>query len=202
MYFINYDTTDSNPYISDGEYAYVCADFAEDVHNNAEAVGIRAGWVGVTFEGTHEGHALNAFDTIDRGLVYIDCTNGSDAVNRDNEPQSWDTIAYIKTGERYGIVHIDRAESLLYNFYVEYENAWREHKALLKEYNEEVERYNNEVGQKVFTIGSPEERRITKWKGELVKKARILESQKAELGDYWYESEFSSYTVKNVRIHW
>ena len=200
--FIKKDLTDKKDYIEDGPNAYVCSDFAEEVHNNAETAGIRAGWVSVTFEGTDEGHALNAFDTIDRGLVYIDCTNGSDSGSGDNELQSWDTIAYIRTGEKYGIIPIDQAESLLYNFYIEYEKAWREHKALLKAYNEEVKRYNDEVSQKVYTIGSPEEQRITEWKGELVKKAGILESQKAELGDCWYESEFSSYTVKNVRIHW
>ena len=196
------DLTDSKEYVGYGPNAYVCSDFAEEVHNNAEIVGIRAGWVGVTFEGTDDGHALNAFETIDRGLVYIDCTNGSDSGNGDNKPHSWDTIAYIKTGERYGIIHIDRAESLLYDFYVDYEKAWREHKVLLKSYNEEVKKFNNEVSQKVYTIGSPEEHFITTWKGELMEKEKILENQKKELGDYWYESEFSSYTVKNVRIHW
>jgi hypothetical protein len=200
--FIKKDLTDKKDYIEYGPNAYVCSDFAEEVHNNAEAAGIRAGWVAVTFEGTDEGHALNAFETIDRGLVYIDCTKGSDSGSGDNEPQSWDTIAYIRTGEKYGIIHIDRAESLLYDFYVEYAKAWREHKEMLKEYNDEVKRYNDEVSEKVYTIGSPEEQRITKWKEELVKKARILESQKEELGDYWYESEFSSYTVKSARIHW
>jgi len=200
--FIKKDLTDNKDYIEDGPDAYVCSDFAEEVHNHAEAAGIRAGWVGVTFEGNDEGHALNAFETTDRGLVYIDCTNGSDSRNGDNKPHSWDTIAYIEIGGKYGIIHIDRAESLLYDFYVEYEKAWREHKALLKAYNEEVKRYNDEVSQKVYTIGSPEEQFITTWKEELIKKARILESQKKELGDYWYESEFSPYTVKNVRIHW
>jgi len=86
--FIMYDTTDTNSYIEEGPGAYVCADFAEDVHNNAEAAGIRAAWVAVEFEGDEEGHALNAFETTDKGLVYIDCTK-------------WEIIAYIEEGKEY-----------------------------------------------------------------------------------------------------
>lgn len=86
--FIKADTTDTNFYIEEGPGAYVCADFAEDVHNNAEAAGIRAAWVGLDFYGDDEGHALNAFETTDRGLVYIDCTE-------------WEIIAYIEEGKEY-----------------------------------------------------------------------------------------------------
>jgi len=42
--------------------SFVCADFAETLHNNAEKVGIRVAYV--TVNGIH---ALNAFDTTDRG---------------------------------------------------------------------------------------------------------------------------------------
>ena len=75
--FVEEDTTDTNDYLEHPRIGYVCADFAEDVHNNAEAAGIRAASVSVDFEEGGEGHALNAFDTIDRGLVYIDCTGQS-----------------------------------------------------------------------------------------------------------------------------
>src|SRR3972149_10783720 len=52
MAFIEADTTDRNPYV-DGEY--VCADFARDVYNNAQAAGIRAGWVGLRFGNSEVG---------------------------------------------------------------------------------------------------------------------------------------------------
>jgi len=68
--FIKEDSTDKHLY----SYDYVCSDFAEAVHNNAEAAGIRAAWVAIDLEGEVEGHACNAFETTDRGLVYIDCT--------------------------------------------------------------------------------------------------------------------------------
>ena len=39
--FIIEDTTNTNDYVKGGPEAYVCADFAEEVHNNAETAGIR-----------------------------------------------------------------------------------------------------------------------------------------------------------------
>ena len=195
--FIKKDKTDSKAYVEDGPDAYVCSDFAEEVHNNAEAAGIRSGWVGIIFEGTEEGHAINVFETTDRGLVYIDCTNGGN-----NETRDWDTIAYIQKGGKYGIIHIDRAESLGYNYYVEYENKWQDYRELLEAYNEEVNRYNDEINDKLYTPGSPEEISILAWKEKLDEQAEILKEIEEELGNYWYESEFSSYMVKSTLIHW
>jgi hypothetical protein len=50
----------------------VCADFAEMLHNNAENAGIRCAFISIGVGGS--GHALNAFSTTDRELVYIDDT--------------------------------------------------------------------------------------------------------------------------------
>jgi len=83
--FLRSDKTDQNQYILG---SYMCADYAREVHNNAEAAGIRAAFVGVFFEGKTEDHVLNAFETIDKGLVYIDCGE-------------LDTIVYIEEGEEY-----------------------------------------------------------------------------------------------------
>ncbi len=43
--FINEDTTNHKFYRERGPEPYVCSDYAEDVHNNAEGVGIKAAWV-------------------------------------------------------------------------------------------------------------------------------------------------------------
>lgn len=67
--FIIADKTDQNLYTS----KYVYSDFAEDVHNNAERAGIKAAWVTIAFT-NGAGHACNAFQTSDKGLVFIDCT--------------------------------------------------------------------------------------------------------------------------------
>jgi len=68
--FLAMDKTDKIPY---DRSTFVCADFAEMVHNNAEAAGMRAAYVCVQLR-SEGGHALNAFETTDQGLVYIDCT--------------------------------------------------------------------------------------------------------------------------------
>lgn len=50
----------------------VCGDFAERLHNDAEMDGIRCAYVSVDL--SIGPHALDAFQTTDRGLVYIDDT--------------------------------------------------------------------------------------------------------------------------------
>jgi hypothetical protein len=63
----------------------VCGDFAERLHNDAEMAGIRCAYVSVDLSGytdpynygipSDSGHALVAFQTTDKGLIYIDDTN-------------------------------------------------------------------------------------------------------------------------------
>lgn len=74
--FVLQDNTDSNHYTS----GFTCGDFAEQLHNNAEIAGYKCGWVEVNFENDDLGHACNAFNTTDRGLVFIDCVNGDATV--------------------------------------------------------------------------------------------------------------------------
>jgi len=83
--FLLKDDTDGKPYDFN---TFVCADFAEMLHNNAETGGIRAAFVSIylgpcSYWPTSGGHALNAFETTDRGLVYIDCTGSNEGVNAD-----------------------------------------------------------------------------------------------------------------------
>ena len=73
--FLQTDTTDQRIYQPD---VFVCADFAEMLHTHAEAAGIMAAYVVVELEGNPDfgnvPHALNGFNTTDRGFVYIDDT--------------------------------------------------------------------------------------------------------------------------------
>jgi hypothetical protein len=103
--FLFLDKTDEKPYI---DYFYECASFAEEVHNNAEARGFRSAFVALFFSEEFTGHALNAFFTTDKGLVYIDCSIGIDAV------------AYIEEEKEYGIVPLQMASSFDYSFYINY----------------------------------------------------------------------------------
>ena len=53
----------------------VCSDFAERLHNDAEMAGIRCAYVSVALSTGL--HALDAFQTSDKGLIYIDDTGAA-----------------------------------------------------------------------------------------------------------------------------
>ncbi len=96
MAFLEQDKTEDHTYIL-GEYD--CSQFSRDVHNKAEAAGIRAAEVQISFEDEKTGHALNAFLTTDFGLVYVDCT------------QSPDKIVYLKAGKPFRAVRAQWASA-------------------------------------------------------------------------------------------
>jgi len=91
--FLLSDRTDQKAYVPS---IYMCGDFARDVHNNAERAGIRAAYVAVDLPGGY--HALNAFKTTDRGLVFIDCT-GLQA--SESGPSNCDKTVDVRLGKRY-----------------------------------------------------------------------------------------------------
>lgn len=110
--FLRDDQTDRLPYND----SFVCADFAEAVHNNAERKGIKAGYVLVEFSDM-EPHGLNVFNTTDKGTVFVDCT-GSE--NKLGPLDSNDKIAYIKIGNEFGLVSAYKTNSPDYEFYETY----------------------------------------------------------------------------------
>ncbi len=68
--FLRKDKTDENKYVEDTYGVYVCSHFVRDIGNNAEEAGLRSAFVELRYlEG---GHAIIAFDTIDKGLVYFE----------------------------------------------------------------------------------------------------------------------------------
>lgn len=75
--FIQEDRTNWKDYV-EGEY--MCGDYAWEVHDNAEAAGIRAGFVYIKFAGDSVGHACNVFETTDSGTIFIDCTEADKIV--------------------------------------------------------------------------------------------------------------------------
>ena len=98
--FLRADQTDKNLYIP---AVYECGNFARDIHNNAEAKGIRAALVAVHFYDEIP-HAVNAFKTTDRGLVYIDDTGYEQKLYVSN----LDKIAEIAKDEIYVATFIFR----------------------------------------------------------------------------------------------
>jgi len=91
--FLLKDETDEHAYVSG---IYVCGDFARDVHNNAERAGIRTAYVAVRFASDY--HALNAFKTTDRGLVFIDCTG---LLASEPGPSNRDKTVDVRLGRSY-----------------------------------------------------------------------------------------------------
>ena|GEM_PF-700962 len=79
MTFLAQDTTENHAYIAN---VYDCSQFSRDLHNHAEAAGIRCAEVQLWFTNSSAGHALDAFLTTDYGLGYVDCTGSPDTFSR------------------------------------------------------------------------------------------------------------------------
>ncbi len=75
----------------------VCADFAERLHNDAEMAGIRCAYVSITLAG-NTGHACDAFQTTDRGLIYIDDTGS--LANQPHPVRAVKTVSIV-VGQSY-----------------------------------------------------------------------------------------------------
>jgi len=106
--FLLKDDTDKMKYVYP---IVVCADFADKLKRNAEEAGWRCGVVRLSMTGytdpynygiAHDaGHACNAFETTDRGLIYIDCTGLPQ-----NSGFHQDRIVDIQIGEQYNPQYI------------------------------------------------------------------------------------------------
>ncbi len=94
MDFIEKDKTDREQYIEDG---YVCEDFAMDVCNNAEEEGIRCAYVIIHYP--ESGHAIVAFNTVDKGLIYIE--SQSDELVEPRIGKHYYKCVIAKPGYRY-----------------------------------------------------------------------------------------------------
>ncbi len=81
--FLQKDHTNWSPYVPG---KYTCLDFSTDLVANAAQAGIKAWIVAVDFTDGGPGHAFVAFETTDRGIVYV-------------EPQADDTYPIVAVGK-------------------------------------------------------------------------------------------------------
>ena len=147
IYFLTNDNTDSYPYkfspllssimygdphdkvdkkfwldvingVTKPNSPYICADFAQMLHNNAEIAGIRAGYV------CTEDHAFNVFETTDKGIIYIDDTGESDypipySISGSvtfGDVDSNDKVAYIEIRKPLGLISLSVAHLYGFNY--------------------------------------------------------------------------------------
>ena len=220
--FLAEDKTDERDYVL-GDF--VCGSFAQDVHNNAEKAGIRAAWVAIDLANKPVGHAINAFNTTDRGMVFTDSTGDTAEANEaailkpeleeNGEALTGhirDRIAYVVKGKELGFISLDIAQSPDYSYYGQYREKSREYTSQVSEYNARVKSYNDDVqafngwvSGKVFTAGSSEAGKAGQWKGNLqmsqymLKTAKAeLETSGAELGPLWKPMGI----VSDIDIRW
>jgi hypothetical protein len=108
MDFILSDDTDQQIY---DDEKYVCIDYAVAVHDHAERQNVSAGVI--TCEIDNIRHALNVFNTTDRGFIYVDCTGA-----RAGEPaHNYDKIARIDD-----VYHVTPVIDIAPYFYVNDKN--------------------------------------------------------------------------------
>ncbi len=177
--FVLSDDTNAHLYVTD---SFVCADFAALLHNRAESAGIKTAYVSLEFaEGP--AHALNAFNTTDRGLVYIDCTGPGfqspifgDGSGSQDIYAEYDKVAYIEVGRTYGLITLDKATSFDYGFYEQWTQQWDDYEAKVSLYNQGHLSYS--------------ERQVLR---------NQIEELKAILGDYHWEPLG---IVTSVNLHW
>ncbi|MFC2008163.1 hypothetical protein ACFLT0_00520 [Chloroflexota bacterium] len=159
--FLSWDSTDKEAYTLERTGGY----FAEGLHNRAEYYGIKAALAVVEFE-TGEPYALNAFKTIDYGLVYVDCT-GEGGLEAALEAESielapppywgglrflelapvdhWDKVAYVVEGEKMGFISLGYdKQTFSYSWYQKYKARFEDFKKALAAYGEEVDEFKSQ----------------------------------------------------------
>jgi hypothetical protein len=217
--WLEYDDTDSKPYSLE---SFPCGAFAEEVHNNAEAAGFKAAWVAIDFLENDLGHALNAFNTTDRGLVFIDCTGEGlmaspivipgDGQTTYGLPPSNDKVAYVELDKQYGCINVEVASSFGYAAYLEhrqqrekFETGLADHNANVQAFNEDVKQYNDWIRGRQIYEGTADARKADNWYSELNMKEqelRIREKQLDDLGQglggFWQPLD----TVIKILIYW
>ncbi len=151
--FLRLDDTDTIPYIED---SFDCSGFAITLRDRAWRYGMRSAYVELVFS-AGDAHVLNAFETTDKGLIYVDVTEV-------------DQIGYIKEGKAYGGILLDAVKSeyidcsgspdrfwgsldytthphpFSYDYYVDYQERVQFYKESVDAYNEAVDEYNSGRG--------------------------------------------------------
>ncbi len=220
--FLGADRTEDNPYDIN---SFDCVDYAEMLHNKAEAAGIKSAFVAVNFKNDPVGHTVNAFVTTDRGLVYIDDTGTQGR-------QGADTIAYLSKDKELGFIGLGQNTSFDYAYYEKMNADLKSYDQKLTAYNRDVQTYNSAYeaeqrrrasltpqqrlnedlaalqrrisnlsqprpSQNIYPVGTPEWFDFMDTSIDVQK--RVLDSLQAELKDFdWLPMGI----VESIQIYW
>ena len=190
--FLELDDTDKLTYDKD---SFDCTGFAITFRDHARANGIRCAFVEIDYAGG-TGHALNAFETTDKGLVYVDTTEK-------------DKIAYVKVNQSYGAIHLDGVKyeyiacsgapnefwapltskthpnPFSYDYYTDYISRTTFHKQGVEAYNKAAEAYNKGSTQWSHST-------LTAWATNLEALFQDLDSSYGTAGE----------VVRNIQTYW
>jgi hypothetical protein len=208
--FLISDTTDENSYLPG---IRVCSEFAAELHNNAERDGIRAAWVALEFKDDSEGHALNAFETTDQGLVFIDSTGGISIIQIPTVDKETGTIteetrcfdshdkkAYVQINRQCGFIGLEVPSSFDYKAYLDYIYRWDrlearagayvnaadKYNSYLETYNQKVEEYEFMLGGRTVIEDEAEYDKLRNMYDELDQMRSELDQERAELNKEVY----------------
>lgn len=204
--FLISDKTDENNYLPG---LRVCAEFAAELHNNAERAGIRAGWVAIHFADDSVGHALNVFETTNAGLVFIDNTGGipiietstisEDSFTSTNEESSCaithDKKAYVQIGRQLGVIGLDVPASFDYESYIDYTNDWymlesrmelvrmmvKSYETTMETYQRRGDEYETELDGRTVIEDPEEYQKLLKMQEELEQMYSEMEEERLQL---------------------
>ena len=191
--FLKRDDTDEIPYV---ENSFDCSGYAITLRDRAWRYGMRCAYIEIVF--TDGGaHALNAFDTTDEGLIYVDDTGA-------------DRIAYIEMGQPYGVILLEAVKSQYlacsvspdlfwgdlscearsshpfnYDYYPDYQRRVQFKEETVDAYNEAVNEYNRGRGDWTRS-------QLTEWQDN-------IEDLKGDLGAIFYEPGDE---VESIEFYW
>jgi hypothetical protein len=197
------DSDDTNKLVYNKSFD--CTGFAIELFKRTRDTGLRCGLVEVEYEENTTGHMLNVFQTVDKGLAFIDVTGNENG-------RGLDKIAYVEVGKPYGIIYLKKVNEQNVNCdvtcsqltkemsYVNYPNIFSYdyfaslnkcinfYKDCIKEYNNAVAQFNR--GNRTYSFSE-----LQKWGDNL----NVLGNQ-LTLDNFYIISE--SKVVKNINIYW
>lgn len=205
--FMAQDQTDQIQYNST---SFVCSDYAERIYNNAEAKGIRAAFVALSFQDGGAPHALDAFQTTDRGLVFIDSTGpdtpftiiSNPGVKQYGTTSNYDKIGYVQIGQPYEVVSMSTNWGTNYPDYSRWEGAVKKFKTDLANYNAEMENHN--AGIQEYNANPLLINKYYELKDEethLNEESTRINQDGSRLGGFWDHLN-GAVPVSHIEIYW